>query len=152
MDKYEKRLSERLHESGAQLISTRRHRKWRLSSGKLFVQPSTPSDWRNSRKQLSTLNRLLDSQLPEAITVESMAELAVEAPPPNRRFRVANNPARHEAGVSIPKLPQFPQYEPLPTSERKVGWQFIDLHDVLSAIDNVPEYGNWTAAGGSAYS
>jgi hypothetical protein len=134
MDKYEKRLLERLHESGAQLVRSRRHRKWRLSSGIVFVQPSTPSDWRNSRNQLSIFNRLLDSHAPATISFKRSVDLVDEAASPEVRFRTANNPTHERANVVVPKLSPSPQQEP------KVVWQFKDINGVLTAVDNVQEY------------
>jgi hypothetical protein len=134
MDKYEKRVLGRLHESGAELIRNRRHRKWKLSNGKIFTQPNTPGDWRNFRKQDSVLKRLLDTPNVEAMPQGLSSDLPNEAERRPVRFRAANNPARDKAVVHLPKL------SPSSPCEPKLFRQFNRIDDLLFAVDDVPAF------------
>lgn len=48
-----------LRASGAVLVRTRKHRCYRLSSGRTFVASSSPSDQRALKNSLSVLRRLV---------------------------------------------------------------------------------------------
>jgi hypothetical protein len=134
VDKYEKRVVDRLHDTGAQLVRTRGHRKWRLFNGKVFIQPTTPSDWRNFRKQDSTLKRLLEPPSSQSAPKEVPAAPLNEAEPHRVRTRLANNPPHEESDVEFFSLPSSP------VKARKPSWQFQDVNDVLTAVDSVPAY------------
>ena len=65
----------------------RKHVKWDLGNGQRFVQPSTGSDWRGTRKGLATLNRILDSQQTDAgTTLDVQSEFADEGPKKDRNI------------------------------------------------------------------
>jgi hypothetical protein len=89
-------LTRLLDASGATLARQRKHHVWKLPSGQNLVIAATPSDWRQSRKALADLRRLL-------VTVPGpAAPLPTEPatrPAPASRTRVPNWPARPRTGV-----------------------------------------------------
>jgi hypothetical protein len=52
-------IDQLLHRAEARLIRQRKHHVYRLKSGRLFVRPSTPSDHRGLRNNLSILRKLV---------------------------------------------------------------------------------------------
>lgn len=72
-----------LRQNNFRLVRQTKHRVWRNPDGKVFVTPSTPSDWRAVKNQVTDLRRILASDpVPEVVAIseyerrEALAKLA----------------------------------------------------------------------------
>jgi hypothetical protein len=86
MDKYAQRLQQLLDEHQFVPVRTRKHVVYRNPEGRVFVQPSTPSDVRGIRNALSDLRRSISATVVEP---EVEAESAPE-PAPVKEIRERN--------------------------------------------------------------
>src|SRR5205809_1048134 len=66
----QKQVDALLREHGFRLVRQTKHHVWRNPQGKVFVTPSTPSDWRAWRNRLTDLKKVIASDpVPEVIAI-----------------------------------------------------------------------------------
>lgn len=87
------RIEQLLKEDGAQLVRHKKHAIWKLSNGKTFVLPSTPSDGRALRNAVKGLENLLELRIntehkPETVP-DRLPSKKRHTPPNEVRIRVS---------------------------------------------------------------
>lgn len=106
--KYDKQLREMLACAGATLVRNKKHVVYKLPNGQTIPMSQTPSDWRASRKRITTLKHALATK---AEVKDTTAALPIkDKSAPRKRLRIPNRPTRGSlAPVQLPKLEPFPK-------------------------------------------
>ncbi|MFT4111322.1 hypothetical protein [Silvibacterium sp.] len=137
MDKTEKQISELLDRAGATVLRRKGHIVYRLSDGRRFVRPKTPSDWRASRNALSDLRRLLLEQSPPSIDPIEAHSPDANAPQKALRMKTPNREPREPGVVVFPAGTGGPRAAiAKPAYDR----QFCSIFELLDAVDKTESY------------
>jgi len=146
LDKHKKRINALLRDSGAELIRQKKHKIYRLTDGRNFVQPSTPSDTNAYRNGERDLIRLL-SNLPKQDAKRTTARdpEPVGATTAVARIGLPNNPPRGEPGT-VEVLAQHKAIPPKSPAQPNFPDEF-DFDFLLDDLNELRSYRELTASG-----